>query len=73
MSEYEVFWLMVFPIIYTQRNNYGNLLKGKQTNIGKNYIVISQSIGIIVIKNKETPTTASVHLEIKYLLEDLQV
>jgi len=56
MSEYKVYWLTGFPIIIycAPRNNYGDLSQKKQTNKYKEIFVILQSIGIIVMKSKET-------------------
>jgi len=58
MSECEAYWIMDFPLIL---NNYGMhqelimvISQIRQTNNYKEKIVISQSIGIIVIKSKET-------------------
>ena len=53
MSEYKAYWLRDFPLIiywsHTPRINYGNLFKAS-----KRVLVILQSIGIMVIKSKET-------------------
>ena len=56
MSEYEVHWLMDFPLIiyWAPRNNYGDFSKKKQTNKYKKKLIILQSIGIILTKSKET-------------------
>ena len=45
-------------LLGTPRNDYGNLSKKKQTKIDKEKLVILQSIGIIVIKSKETRVIA---------------
>ena len=61
MSEYEVYWLTDFPlIIYWARQEIIMVIsQKKQTNKYKKKLVILQSIGIIVIKSKETGVVTS--------------
>ena len=57
ISEYEVYWLTDFPLIIllgTLQEIIIVISHKKQTNKYKKKIVILQSIGIIVIKSKET-------------------
>ena len=52
-AEYEAYWLTDFIVRgMPRRNNYGDLKKSKQQEIQK--FVILQSIGVIVVKSKET-------------------